>query len=76
MASRRVSIPVDAQTGEAWDSIADEERRKIESMVGLWLHELVARNSPSLDEVLDRVGAKAQARGLTPEILDSILKGA
>jgi hypothetical protein len=31
---------------------------------------------PSLEQVLDEAGRKAQARGLTAEVLDSLLKGA
>jgi hypothetical protein len=38
--------------------------------------ELAAGEYPSLLQVLDDVGEKAKARGLTPEMLDSILKGA
>jgi len=38
--------------------------------------ELAAGQYPSLEEVLDEVGRKARARGLTQEILDSLLKGA
>ena len=30
----------------------------------------------SLEEVMDEIGAEAEARGLTPEILESILRGA
>jgi putative PIN family toxin of toxin-antitoxin system len=32
--------------------------------------------TPPLQEILDQVGSRAKARGLTPEILDSLLKGA
>lgn len=74
MASRRVSIPVDAQTGEAWDSIADEERRKIESVLGLWLRDLASREPESLRRVMEDAGREAKARGLTPEILESLLR--
>jgi hypothetical protein len=40
------------------------------------VRELAAGEYASLQSVLDEVGRKAQARGLTTEKLDSLLKGA
>ena len=48
----------------------------MQALVSLWLRELTAGELPSLEQVLDEAGRKAQARGLTPEILDSLLKDA
>jgi hypothetical protein len=48
----------------------------MQALLSLWLRELAAGQYPSLQQVLDDVGHKAKARGLTPEILDSLLKGA
>jgi hypothetical protein len=75
MATRTISIPVDPQTERAWGSIDAEQRRKIEAVLGLWLRELAAREPESLRKVMDEAGREAQAKGLTPEILDSLLKG-
>lgn len=44
-------------------------------MLSLWLRELAAGEYPALQQVLDDAGRKAKDRGLTPEILDSLLKG-
>jgi hypothetical protein len=49
---------------------------KIQALVGLWLRELTTSGLPSLQQVLDEAGRKARERGLTPEMLDSLLKGA
>lgn len=73
MASR-IFIPVDSQTGRAWDSISDDERRKFEAVLGLWLRNLASREPESLNKVMEDAGREAQARGLTPEILESLLK--
>lgn len=43
--------------------------------MGLWLRELTFGDNPPLEQILDEVGQKARARGLTPELLDSLLKG-
>ena len=76
MANPTITIPVDPQTAQVYNSAAPEERRRIQALLSLWLRELAAGDSPSLQQVLDEVGRKAKARGLTPEMLDSLLKGA
>ena len=48
----------------------------MQALLSLWLRELAADEIPSLQQVLDGVGRKAKDRGLTPEMLDSLLKGA
>jgi hypothetical protein len=76
MPNPTITIPLDPQTASAYDSAAPEEKRKIQALLSLWVRELAAGQYPSLQEVLDEVGRKAKARGLTPEVLDSLLKGA
>ena len=76
MANPTITIPLDPQTAQAYNSAAPDEQRKIQALLGLWLRELAAGEYPSLQQVLDEVADKAKSRGLTPEILDSLLKGA
>lgn len=76
MANPTITIPLDPETARAYNSAAPEERRKIQALVSLWLRELAVGEYPSLQQVLDEVGNKAKSRGLTPEVLDSLLKGA
>jgi hypothetical protein len=74
--SNSITIPLDPQTASAYESASPEEKRKIQALLSLWLRELAAGENLSLQQVLDEVGSKAKARGLTPEVLDSLLKGA
>jgi hypothetical protein len=74
MATRTISIPADPQTEQALGLIGADERRKIEAVLGLWLRELAQREPESLKSVMDQAGRQAQASGLTPEMLDSLLK--
>jgi hypothetical protein len=76
MPSPTITIPLDPQTAQAYDSASPQEKRKIQALLSLRLRELTSGQYPSLQQVLDEVGRKAKARGLTPEILDSLLKGA
>lgn len=75
MPNAKISIPLDPQTARAYDAVRAEERVKIQALVGLWLRELTTRDLPSLQQVLDEAGRKTQERGLTQEMLDSLLKG-
>ena len=76
MSNPTITIPLDPQTARAYESAAPEERRKFQALLSLWLRELAACEYPALQQVLDDAGRKAKARGLTPEILESLLKGA
>jgi hypothetical protein len=76
MAKATITIRLDPQTARAYDSAAPEEKRKMQALLSLWLRELAAGETASLQRVLDEVGRKAKDRGLTPEMLDSLLKGA
>src|SRR6184192_385293 len=74
MAKGTITIPLDPQTARAYESAAPERKRKMQALLSLWLRELAAGEYPSLQQVLDDVGRKAKERGLTPEMLDSLLK--
>ena len=76
MPTKTISIPLDPQTARAYGAARAEEKLKMQALVGLWLRELTSNELPSLEQVLDEAGRKAQERGLTPEVLDSLLKGA
>lgn len=76
MANPTITIPLDPQTARAYESASPQEKRKMQALLSLRLRELASGEYPSLQEVLDEVGRKAKDRGLTSEILDSLLKGA
>ncbi|MGL5032866.1 MAG: hypothetical protein ACRC6M_03590 [Microcystaceae cyanobacterium] len=66
-----ITIPVDSEIKTAFEQATPETLQKLTTMVSLFL-----KNSPkekTLTEVMAKISDKAQARGLTPEILESIL---
>ncbi len=75
MSSQTISIPLDPETARAYNAAPPEEKKKMQAILTLWLRELAAAEPASLKQILDETGRKAQARGLTAEILDSLLKG-
>ncbi len=76
MPNSSITIPLDPETARAYDSALPEQKRKMQAIVSLWLRELTASESPSLQQVLDRAGKNARENGLTPELLDRLLKDA
>ena len=76
MATEKITIPVDAQAAGAYNAFPPTERRKIEALLGLWLKDLVTAGPGTLKQIMDEVSRQARARGLTPDMLDSLLKGA
>ncbi|HEV2991406.1 MAG TPA: hypothetical protein VG759_23420 [Candidatus Angelobacter sp.] len=76
MANPTITIPLDRETARAYEAASPEEKRKMQALLSLWLRELAASDYPPLEQTLKEVAQKAKSRGLTPEILDSILKGA
>ena len=69
-----ISIAVDADAAQAFSQAPADERRKLELLLSLRLRELTSVPSRPLEDVLNDLGAQAESRGLTPEILDSLLR--
>ena len=72
METKTITIRVNAEAARIFESVSEEERRKLEALLSVKLSE-ATRQKRSLEEVMSDISQKAQARGLTSEILDSIL---
>jgi hypothetical protein len=72
MQTEEITIRVDPEAAEAYRSAPDDVRRKLDLLLSIRLHEAL-RPGRSLQEVMREISRKAQERGLTPEILESIL---
>ncbi len=66
-----ITLTVPAEVAEIYNASSEQERQKIQMLLGLWLKE--TRPTESLAKVMDRISENAQARGLTPEILENLL---
>jgi hypothetical protein len=74
MATATISIDVDPETAEAYAAASEQDRLKLKILLRLGLRHLSDRPARSLTQVMDDIGAQAAANGMTPEILDSILR--
>lgn len=74
MTTTTIALEVDADTARVFAAASPEDRRKLQLLLRLRLRELTARPARLLKEVMDDIGQYAAARGLTPEILESLLR--
>ena len=73
MNTTTITIEVDTEAAKAFVEAAPEEQRKLQLLLSLRLQEITMTQGKSLQTVMDELGARATARGLTPEILKSLL---
>jgi hypothetical protein len=68
-----ITIPVDAETAKAFKLASEAKKKKIEIFLRIQLKNALD-STDSLQQVMNEMGREAQANGLTPEILQSILE--
>jgi len=70
--TEQITVSVDSDVANIYRSASDSERRKLDLLVSLRLRD-VTESKKSLRETMQEISRNAQRRGLTPEILQSIL---
>jgi hypothetical protein len=87
MGSSRATVPGEPiqryHASQKWSSTSQalqrtaaasaEDRRKLQLLLRLRLRELTGSPARPLKEIMDEIGRCAEARGLTPELLESLL---
>jgi len=69
-----LTIQVDEDIANVYISTSPENQQKIQTLLNLWLRDLILTSARPLDKVMNELSEHAEFRGLTPEILDSILQ--
>ena len=76
MSTGTITLEVDEESARAFAQASEQERRKLEVLLRLRLRELTTRRTRPLAEIMDEMSRTAEERGLTPEILESLLRNA
>jgi len=77
MPAETITIPLDPEAAKIYKAApAEDKKKKMQALVSLWLRDLAIREPSTLSETMNDLSRKAQARGLTPEVVESLLKGA
>jgi hypothetical protein len=74
MINTSISVSVDAATALAYSKAPIDEQKKIQLLLRLRARELFALSDISLQQIMDDIGAKAESRGLTPQLLEILLR--
>jgi hypothetical protein len=72
MEKETITIRVSPEAARVYNTATTEQQRKLEVLLSLKLTE-VARTARPLEDIMEEISREAQARGLTPEILESLL---
>ena len=70
--AEQITVSVDSDVARLYRSASDHERRKLDLLVNLWLRD-ATESVKSLQDTMLEISRNAHRRGLTPEILRSIL---
>ena len=70
--SDQITVSVDPDVASAYRLASDSDRRKFDLLVNLRLRD-ATQSTASLQDIMREVSQNAQQRGLTPDILQSIL---
>ena len=70
--AEQITVLVDSDVAKLYRSASDNERRKLDLFVNLCLRD-ATESGKSLRDTMLEISRNAQRRGLTPDILQSIL---
>lgn len=73
MGTAKISIEVDQAAANAFVAAPRDEQQKLQLLLSLRLQELTAPTGRTLQQVMDDIGREAEGKGLTPEILETLL---
>ena len=66
---RTIQIQVSDEVADKVSRLAPEQKQELETVISRWV-----KSERTLREVMDDISRKAKERGLTPEILEDLLK--
>lgn len=72
METKSITIRVSPEAASTYETASAEQQRKLDALLSLKLSE-VARDKRPLETIMGEMSRNAQERGLTPDILESIL---
>ncbi len=73
MAVATIDIQLEDDVIRKYTATSLENQKKLQMLLGFWLREFIFSSTP-LTTFMDEMSDKAQERGLTPDILETLLR--
>lgn len=68
-----IVIEVDEKVAQTFSQVSADKKNKLQLLLTLRLQELMSIPERSLTDIMDEIGRYAEAQGMTPELLASLL---
>lgn len=73
MLTETIILEVESDAARFYNDAPQTDKQKLQALFGGWLKQYAEADVESLKRTMDEISRNAQSRGLTPEILDSLL---
>ena len=73
MLTESISLQVESDVARYYNDAPQTDKQKLQALFGSWLKYYAESDVDSLKRTMDEISLNAQERGLTPEILESLL---
>lgn len=73
MLTETITLQVESDVARFYNDAPQTDKQKLQALFANWLKQYSEADVDSLKRTMDEIGYNAQSRGLTPEILESLL---
>ena len=73
MLTETITLEVESDVARFYNDAPQTDKQKLQALFGSWLKHYAEADVDSLKETMDEMSRNAQSKGLTPEILESLL---
>lgn len=73
MLTETITLQVESNAARFYNDAPQTDKQKLQALFGSWLKQYAEADVESLKRTMDEISRNTQSRGLTPEILESLL---
>lgn len=73
MLTETITLQVESDVARFFNDAPQTDKQKLQALFGSWLKHYAEADVDSLKATMDEISRNAQNRGLTPEVLESLL---
>ena len=73
MLTETITLQIESDAARFYNSAPQTDKQKLQALFGNWLKHYAEADVDSLKLTMDEISRNANSRGLTPDILESLL---